>query len=318
MNGCESFRKILERCVSGESTPSDLGALRGHAGGCPECRAVLEIHEELSNAMNDIPEPSDSEFRAMRGAVLAQIRAEAVRSAAERAGRSRGFWASLMPRPVARPAFALAMTIVLLAAGFALGRVSAPAPASDQDLFVSQIAEQATRDTGLSGYWDSPFIFSNVDARKLDSEQLSLSFDVTRHVDLKTSQDSPLAREVLLHAILDSQSMGSRFEAMKLARGSMDPKLREVLIFTLLNDPSLPVRLGALDILKRHASEPDVRSALLTSLGQDPSVQVRFLALESLAEVQVDRETILRAAGDAEDEMSRAVIERAVQLTTQL
>lgn len=317
MSGCDRFKSIIERHISGEATAAEIDSLRAHAESCAECRRVVELHEDLTEAAFEIPEPSEAGFQAMRASVLRHVRRDPRRDTARAASRP-GFWRGMWSLPAAKPAFAFVFAAALLAGGFFLGKASVSPAAYDENLLVQEISRQAEAERGLAGYWDSPFAYSNVIARPKEDGGVWLSFDVTRHIDLDTIVQSPLVREVTLHAILDSPTMASRFEALSLARESSDPKLREVLVFTLLNDPSLPVRLSALDILKQYAADPAVRDALLTSVGQDPSVHVRFLALECLAAQHVDPDVILRAAGDTSDETARAVIERAAQLTDQL
>jgi hypothetical protein len=320
MSGCKRFEDAVQEYIAGTASFERLESLRTHAERCPECARTMKAHEELLRTMKNIPEPPEERFSEMRAAVIARIGSEArLRAGRQRsAGRfDRGLWARLVPRPALAAAAAVA-AVAFLAGGFALGRLTSPPAVLDERLLLTEIDRQASLDKGLSTYWDTPFVYSNVSARKMGGRQVSLSFDVTQHVDVDTRFDSPLVKEVLLHAILDSQTMGSRFEAMELAREDMDPKIEEVMIFTLLNDPSLPVRLGALDILKGHASDPDVRDALLQSIGQDPSVQVRFLALECLAGQHVDPSVIRRAIGNADDDAGRAVLERAAQLSDKL
>ena len=65
--------------------------------------------------------------------------------------------------------------------------------------------------------------------------------------------------------MIDPSNMGSRLEAMAAAGRTMDDRLKETLVFILLNDPSMPVRLRSLDILSRHPSDPIVQDALLQS-----------------------------------------------------
>jgi hypothetical protein len=60
-----------------------------------------------------------------------------------------------------------------------------------------------------------------------------------------------------------------------------------------------------------------VQEALLVSVSQDPSVQVRLLALESLADHEVAPDVIRRAIGDTPDESGRAVLNRAIELTSE-
>lgn len=313
MSGCERFTGLLEKYLAGETASSDVDALREHAKSCAECRRLIEVHEELSLAIEELPEPSETHFQAMRAAVLRQIPRHGTREAMRKTTFG-GFWSSLWARPVTKPAFAFVLAIALLGAGFFIGRSSAPAPGFDETLMVQEINRQASLEKGLAGYWDSPFVYSNVKFRPRNGSVM-LSFDVARHVDVETAADSPLLREIMLHAMLDPSEMGSRLEAMALAPRSMDGKLKEVLLFTLANDPSLPVRLKAVEILTQHASDPAVQEALLLSLGRDPAVQVRLLALECLAGRGVDPEAIRHAIGEVSEEGGRAVFQRAVELT---
>jgi hypothetical protein len=313
MSDCQKFKDLLEQYVAGEAARSDLGALLDHARSCAECGQLIEMHEELSLAVDEVPEPSNAHFRAMRAAVLRQI----PRKDEAKAARTKvwgEFWRGLWAHPAGRPAFAFILALAFLGAGFLIGRSSAPAPGFDERLMVNEINRHASLERGLEGYWDSPFVYSNVKFRPRNGV-VAVSFDVARHVELETTADSPLLRDVMVHAMLDPSAVGSRLEAIGLAPRSMDGKMREVLTFTLLNDPSLPVRLKAVEILTQYASDSGVQDALLKSLGQDPSVQVRLLALECLAGQKVDPGVIRSAIGQVNEEADRAVFQRAVELT---
>lgn len=313
MSGCKRFQDLIERHIAGEAGPSDLEFLREHSKSCADCRLLMEIHQDLEHAAAEAPEPSEAQFREMRAAVLRQVD---VRARAKD-GRRRidgGFWRNLTPWRAARPAFAFVLAVALLAGGFIVGRTSAPRGGFSEEALITELNRQASLATGLDGYWDSPFLFSNVSAKKRDDGYVAMSFDVTQHVNLDTRMSSPLVKEVLLHAILSSSNIGSRFDAIKLADESADPKLKEVLVFTLLNDPSLPVRLSALNVLRKHTSDPAVQDALLTTIGQDPSVQIRFLALDCLASRDVGPEAIRKAVGESPDDAGLAVLERANEL----
>jgi hypothetical protein len=313
MSGCQRFKDFLEQYVAGEAAPSELEVMREHANSCADCRYLMELHEELSLATEEVPQPSEAHFQSMRAAVLRQIPREGHR-ATERKKAFGGFWRSLWAQPVLRPALAFILVVALIGGGFLVGRLSAEPPVFDETLMVQEINRQASLDKGLAGYWDSPFVYSNVKFRPHNGA-VALSFDVTRHMDLETAADSPLAREIMLHAILDPSAMGSRLDAIELAPRTMDAKLKEVLVFTLLNDPSFPVRLKALEVLARYAKDPAVQDALLLSIGQDPSVQIRFLALEFLAGQGVDPDSIRRAIGEVSSETDRAVLRRVDELT---
>jgi len=335
MSECEQIEHLIEAYLAGDISGEDLETLKQHSGSCGDCRRLMELHCELLGTPAEVPLPPEEDMSAMRSAVLKRV------GMAEHAGRSRSlkrnrfagqkgkypwfFWNRWAALPGLRPALVTGFAVVLIALGFTLGRlgsgqVSGPQE-FDDDMLVEEMVRQASLERGLEGYWDSPFIYSNVDVRRRNGEVL-LSFDATRHVDVATTLDSPLAREVLVHAMIESSPMGSRFEAMAVAGGSsgfgeMDGRLREAMVFVLLNDPSLPVRLRSLEILSRHSADPVVQDAMLTSLSQDPSVQVRLLALETLASRHVSPDVIRDAIGDTPDESGRAVLYRAIELIGQ-
>jgi hypothetical protein len=276
----------------------------------------MELHREMSEAIEDVPLPSEGDLGVMRAAVLRRVgsgrQAERARHAGQ-VGSSQPFWKRWAIKPAARPVYVVVFAVAFVALGFLLGRMGSGPLEFEDRLLVEEVVRQASLERGLDGYWDSPFIYSNVSMRRQNGGVM-LSFDITRRVDVATNMDSPLSREVLVHAMIDPSHMGSRFEAMAAAGRSMDERMREAMVFILLNDPSLPVRLRSLDILSRHSSDPVVQDALLASLSQDPSVQVRLLALESLAREQVAPDVIRHAIGDAPDESGRAVLHRAIEL----
>lgn len=331
MSGCKRFEELLEGYLAGDIDPADLETLRQHSRACPDCRRMMQLHGELSKMQeSEIPEQApdvsdvpDERFDQMRAAVLSQIRggiAERGMAGQGAPGRTRPkrsslvFWKRWTLALTPRPGYAIPLVIVLLALGFVLGRLSTQQTGFNERVFVEEVVRQASQERGLAGYWDSPFIYSNVSFRPRDDGSVTIDFDVTRHVNVTRKLQSPLTREILVHAMLDPSTMGARFTAMGVAGQAMDGKLKEALIFILRNDPSLPVRLRSLEILAPHASDPAVQDALLTSLAQDPSVQIRLLAVESLAGKQTDKGLIRRALGEPRDDDDRAVLYRAVEL----
>jgi hypothetical protein len=311
MNRCERFEKLIEEYLAGDIAPADLQTLRQHSEACPECRRLMEIHSEMHQIAEGVPQPSEGRFAEMRAAVLGCVRSSGRREVALPLWRR---WAHV---PALRLAPSVALAIVFLIAGVFLGRLATERPGFDEDVFVEEVLRQASLEKGLGGYWDSPFIYSNVSFRPQADGTVTLDFDVTRHMSVTRTVASPLTREILVHAMIDPAAMGTRLTAMGVARESMDEKLTEALIFILLNDPSLPVRLRSLEILTQYASDPVVQDALLASLSQDPSVQIRLLALESLAGEQVGPGVIRQALGETLDSNDRAVLHRAAELMSE-
>jgi hypothetical protein len=316
---CDRFEKLIEEYLAGDIAPADLETLRRHSAACHACRELMELHAELSDIPERVQQPSEHDFSDMRASVLSRIRTTGAgrRESAQPYPSRRApmpMWKRWQTALIGRPAYSAAFAIVLLAVGFFLGRLGTGQAEFDEDLLVEEVVRQASLERGLDGYWDSPFIYSNVSFHQRTNGTVRLDFDVTRHVSVTRPLDSPLTREMLVHAMIEPAAMGSRLMAIGVAGRTMDAKLREAVVFILLNDPSLPVRLRSLEILAKYASDPAVQDALLMSLSQDPSVQIRLQALESLAGQHVGSGVIRRALGETLDENDRAVLHRAVEL----
>ena len=306
MSGCEGFEELIQQYLAGDIPPADLETLRQHSMTCSGCRQTMELHSELSQIPEQVFEPPEGSLAEMRGSVLRRIR--------YRRPGAKSLWKRWLMAPALRPGYAVALAIACLAVGFQLGGAGAKRAGFDEELFLEEVVRQASLERGMAGYWDSPFIYSNVSFRPQHNGAVTIDFDVTRHVNLTRRLESPLTREILVHAMIDPSAMGTRLTAMGLAGEAMDDKLREALIFILLNDPSLPVRLRSLEILMPYASDPRVQDALLVAVAQDPSVQIRLLAVESLAGQHKDPGVIRHALGASLDENDRAVLHRAIQL----
>ena len=319
MSDCRIYKDLIERLIADEIVDDDRAALQKHCEQCGECAELMDMHMYLHAAGRDIPEASRGELRKVREGVMARITRDSSVHSGEKSDsrfRDRGISSGRNFRRDASalwrryPVAALAATLLVALGAAAAGRWSNPPAVFDEALLMKAVNKQAAREAGLDEYWDSPFSYSNVAVRSISGGEIDLSFDVNRHVDLRTPQSSPLAREVLLHAILEPSSLGSRFVAMELSPGISDGRLKDAMILTLHNDPSLPVRLSALAALTRYPYDAAIQEALLKTLSSDPEVQIRLLALEYLASREVGAETIRGAVGDGGDPADRAVLQQ--------
>jgi len=305
MHNCKHIHAIFERYLAGELLPSDREILDQHLLSCVDCRSLMEMHEELMRIDDPAPDPSPQALLAMRSRVLSHI------SNSGNGERNRRIHRSI---PVYVPVFAAAAVLVL---GVFLGSWFSQPPSVDDQL-LKAITRQASVERSLEDSWDAPLFFSDVVVRDWNDTRVSLDFDVCRNVNLTTGLNSPVAGDILTHAILNSDSMGRRIRAMEIAALSTDERLTRALVVALQQDPDQTMRIAALNALAGKSDSEQIQLALVGALRDDDSVQVRLLALEQLVGQPqgVDTlETIIRQGSKA---TNPAVFERARELKTDL
>ena len=305
MHSCKQIHEIFERYLVGELLPSDKNILDQHLPSCLDCQSLMDIHEELMRIDGPVADPSPEALRAMRSRVLGQI------SQSNNGGRNSRF-----NRRVSLfvPTFAAAAVLVL---GVFLGSWFSR-PASVDDQLLNAITRQASIERSLEDSWDAPLFFSNVAVRDWNDTRVSLGFDVCRSVDLTTGLNSPVASDILTHAILNSDSMGGRMRAMEIAALSSDEHLTRVLVVSLQQDPDQTMRISALNALARKGDSEQIQLALLGALRDDDSVQVRLLALEHLVGQSQGLETLETIIREGSEATNPAVFQRVRELRTDL
>ena len=157
---------------------------------------------------------------------------------------------------------------------------------------------------------DSPNIISNVAVRSVGEGRLAMSFDVARHIEIERPVNDPLVNEVLVHAILDQSSMGSRLKAVSMAARAENGKVEEALVFSMLDDPDLPVRMRALEILADRPISDGVEQGLTKVLRHDESMQMRLLAIEVLANGDPGGQRVLEDFLETDEAVEPAIAER--------
>jgi hypothetical protein len=278
------------------------------------CRDLLVLHRGLDGLGSAVAEPAEADFSAMITRVLANVGGSSRPLAARGASRASAW--------VLRAA-AVAAAVLIFVAGAFLGRglpraANGDVAAGVAPRLVAAMGAEAASNHDLADVENSRFTYSNVSLRSAGDGRVALNFDVTTHVRVVESVESELTREVIVQALLDRSSTGARLRALSYAGPTLEPKVREALIFSLRSDPSLAVRLKALELLSDHLGQPDVEAAVLATLRDDDSVQMRLLALESLAEHRVDRARIRDVIGEGENEGDEALLVRLAELPERL
>ena len=91
--------------------------------------------------------------------------------------------------------------------------------------------------------------------------------------------------QLVTYSLLQQQPTGERVKAVlaTLDRRQTDQRVVSGLLNTLAFDPSVNVRLSALEALYPHANLPAVRSAVAASLPREPSPLVQVTMIDFLA-----------------------------------
>lgn len=303
MHSCKEIQNVFEHYLVGELKPSELEMLIQHLPGCVDCQALMNIHEELLHMEDEATVPAPEAFQAMRSRVLGQISS----------GNNKSVLASKSKYSVVMPSLAAAAMLVL---GVFIGtNITKPATLNDE-LILSTISQQASLNRSVEDYWEAPLFFSNVAVRDWNDERVNLNMDVCRNVDLGTGLNSGLASDILTQAILNSDSIGQRMQAMEVAALSSGQRLTRALTLALQQDPDQTMRISALNALAGRAGNQQVQTALMRALRDDNSVQVRLLALEQLAGQSVEMETLESVIHQGSGSSNPAVLERARELKT--
>jgi len=95
-------------------------------------------------------------------------------------------------------------------------------------------------------------------------------------------------KEIMMISMLEKESATDRLKAVSLSEEIQGPskKVTEALFKTLNSDPSVNVRLAALDALHNYAKSPAVREGLVRSIAQQDSPLVQVALAELMVSMQ--------------------------------
>ena len=303
MDDCSRFFNQIADLRLRELEDEDQTELFAHLATCRECRELMHFHEDLAGAGGEFGEVDSDALAGVRAQVMNQIRfsEEAVAAVAKPAA----FWAVGRSRMLAAAAAA-----VMAIGGYAAGRMVSGVNPTGSDLLLATLEDGAQDHRRLRDVEDSPNIISNVAVRPVGEGRVAMSFDVARHLEIERRVDDPLVNEVLVHAILDQSSMGSRLKAVSMAGRADNGKVEEALVFSMLDDSDLPVRMRALEILADGPMSEGVEQGLMQVLRHDDSMQMRLLAIEVLANGAAGGQRVLEDFSETDEAVEPAIAER--------
>lgn len=304
MKPCKQYEILIKKLIADEISSGDKKYLLEHTENCPACREILELHQQLAKAAPALPQAETADFLNMRRNVLRAIRSRQEIKKYPWYYTLTEHWKSAFNRPAPAYAFSFAMLIF----GIYLGNtIINPGVESDTDL-IQQISYTAQQNKGLSEVKNSPYVFSNVKLQEINTKNISLSFDVTTHLDLVRPKDDPMLKEILAQSMLNPQPVSSRLKTISYSEKFIDPKIKEALIFTLMNDNTPAVRLKAMGSLVKYRNDRQIQDALLKILKEDDSVQMRLMAIDFLTDHKIDGMVLEKELGGMESGKNTAVM----------
>ncbi len=95
-------------------------------------------------------------------------------------------------------------------------------------------------------------------------------------------------RETMLISLLDDVSAAERLRAVNISMEIASPQDRviDALVQTLRHDPSVNVRVAAVESLVRHGARPDVRQELVRAITRQPSPIVQVALADAMIALQ--------------------------------
>lgn len=93
-------------------------------------------------------------------------------------------------------------------------------------------------------------------------------------------------KQLVVLSMLQQQSASARLEGVSYStrEQQIDPQVLSALLHTLRYDPSVDVRLAALDALSRRSAQPQVRNSVANALQEQQSPLVQVALIDQLVE----------------------------------
>jgi hypothetical protein len=306
MNNCSEYEGLLGKMVTDEIAPTEIERLRDHARQCDNCGGLLKLQDDLRAAGQQEADVPAEDLQQVRYAVLRSIH---LRVHPSTISRGKAGWTRV---GFARLTWASGLAAAVFVGGFFIGNLWSTRHGDPGSALIRQIYSDARKEKSLHDVENSPLMYSNVLFNRVGDQKLSLSFDVTRHVELTAGPEDPLVRNLLIQALLNPSPLGARLKAISFAETNKDPEIKRALILSMLNDPSVAVRLKTESSLLNYRNDSEVQAAFLQVLRKEESVQLRLVALDYLVGNNVSQETLREIVRDLRSQGETAVLHKAV------
>jgi hypothetical protein len=300
MKECKKYERLIKQFIANEIGDEDKKLLLEHIQQCKACKSLYEMHNQLETHTIDFPEASAEDYLKVRQSVIRSIRNKKAASDI----KWYQYFSDRFLSIFSRPAVTISFSVILFLIGFFLYPIILPSRGQSNFDLARQLKYTAQQNTDLQQVENSPYIFSDVRFKNVNGDQVEIGFNVSTHMELVRHKDDPLVKEVLAQAVMNPASLGNRLQAISYSEEIMDSKVKEALIFTMLNDNNLAVRIKAMTSLAKYPSDSKIQDAFLKILKNDEQVQLRLLAIDYLTSNlsnEKNLEEIIRDLNQAKD-----------------
>lgn len=278
---CSQAQDRFPELLDGRLAAADTEAVRAHLASCPDCQREYSSLAQTLSALDQLPAARPGPR--LRKNFYAMLEEEKNSAASIRAAAARQRHAARVSlwRWILTPIGAVAIALGAFLAG---ARFSPPAPAAAIDPVTKQ---------------------------RLANQEKQLA-------DMQTKLDT--VGQLVSYSLLAQRTASERLQGVLATLDQKNPDKRVLsdLIASLAIDPSVNVRLSALDALYPHANQQLVRAGVLASLSREQNPLVQVAMIDFLVAAG-DRDATPELEKLARDEsIDRAVRESAKRALAQL
>lgn len=274
---CEKAREALPELLDPRTPAAAQGEARAHLASCPACQRDFAALSRTAEALDAMPTPQPSpRLRRHFYAMLEEEKhsAESVRLAARRVHRT------ALARWLLSPLAAAA----LVALGFALGQRTAPRAVPETPAPVDTTRRELTA--------------------------------LRDQVAKQNEQIERMTKVFVAQTLMQQQSPANTRLNNVLAKArqeTVDDKSLEQLVLALTLDPSVNIRLRALEALYPHSDRQVVRAGVLAALPREHNPLVQLELIDLIATAQ-DANAAPMLEQISADESAHAAVRDAARL----
>ena len=301
MNHKQDIEILIKKLLSQDLSQQELEQLERYINEFPEYKDLMTTHRKLMESEYPAVEPDTVQYNHMRAEVLRKIRIDQ--------DKSRGYFPEFLDKVrifFLRPEMAVAALTLII--GFLFGRALPPDQGNLTSNLIDRISSLATKNSNLEDVRRSPVIYSNVQYRDINDDMVSINLDATTHLDFIRKKNDPLVRDIMAQTLLGTSNIGSEFKTFSYTKEIIDPTLKEALIFSMLNTPTLAIRMKAMSGLMEYKFDDEIKEAFLKVLQEEESVNMRLAAVDYLTNLQVNPSDMQEAIDKSDVSTNPAVM----------